>query len=470
MADENREEIEITAKDLTASGVNSAKKNLDDLGKAGETARLGFWGLGEAAENAAQSMGAPNQLSRQLGNSVEGLASKLGGAALAFGLVGFAAMAGVGIYNHFAEAQKKATEETLKAGVAAGNWIEAATKDQAQTDELAKAKGRLRQAEFDLNKQRAEAAIPAMVQQLKDLTKEYNALRDVEAGGKIPLSLLMKSVFSEPGKEADKLKLVIGELAGQLGVARAQAQMFGEANRAAMGMGDGLSEAELIDARNAYAWDAQTQFDKDMIAWKAENDAILRGMDYEEYLTKTQLARDATQVQIDEEMRLQQFKQTAFTSTLSFMTQSFQAMYNAGGSHARRNFSLFKTAAIVETVINADRAAGSAYAWGNMLGGPALGTALAGIAYAAGWARVQSIRKQTFDGGGGGGGGGAPVTYGGSSAVVPPSGTGTGGINLTLNVNGQQTGIYEITKGVVKTLWSNNGSIDGLSVSVEQSA
>ena len=57
--------------------------------------------------------------------------------------------------------------------------------------------------------------------------------------------------------------------------------------------------------------------------------------------------------------------------------------------------------------------------------------------------------------------------------VSPTTGLPTGNAaqptTVVVNVNGQRTGAYEVTKGVLRTLYEHNGSLDGLRVDVERS-
>jgi len=114
-------EIPVTIDD---SKISSQMANVGrNIEKHSAGAKLAIWGLGESAENAAQALGVPNQMSRQLGNSVENMAGKLGMGAVALGGIGFAAMAGVASWNYYREAQEKARAETMKAATAAMTWI-----------------------------------------------------------------------------------------------------------------------------------------------------------------------------------------------------------------------------------------------------------------------------------------------------------------------------------------------------------
>jgi hypothetical protein len=55
-------------------------------------------------------------------------------------------------------------------------------------------------------------------------------------------------------------------------------------------------------------------------------------------------------------------------------------------------------------------------------------------------------------------------------SYLPANNQGGSTTSITLNVNGKVAGKYEMTKDVLRTLYENNGSIDGLQVSVARSA
>lgn len=141
--------LSVTGLGKYQSDLEKAAGSTERLGKKSEAARLGVWGMGEAAENAAQRLGVPNQMARQLGNSVETLVSRLGMGTMALTGVAFAAMAGVAAWNYYQEAQRKAREETMKASDAAMKWIDSARIGTTETKALAKAKDDLWQVEKD---------------------------------------------------------------------------------------------------------------------------------------------------------------------------------------------------------------------------------------------------------------------------------------------------------------------------------
>ena len=77
----------------------------------------------------------------KLNNSVENLASRLGGAAMAFGALGLAAMAVYGIYQFVVERNKKLAEEARKAAEAKAKLRDEMVRsgDAAATDEVYRA-------------------------------------------------------------------------------------------------------------------------------------------------------------------------------------------------------------------------------------------------------------------------------------------------------------------------------------------
>ncbi|HAR46979.1 MAG TPA: hypothetical protein DCS05_12690, partial [Nitrospiraceae bacterium] len=185
MADDDIK-ITITADDKASATFRAAGQAAEGFAKKTEGARLATWGLGEAAENAAQSLGIPNQMSRQLGNSVENLASRLGGAAMAFGALGLAAMAVYGIYNFviarkkrmaeeahkLAEATRKVREQIEQSGKASADWLSHADKHIKKTREMRDADYALYEVEFRRNKETLNNAVLDKQQYINNLLEQ----------------------------------------------------------------------------------------------------------------------------------------------------------------------------------------------------------------------------------------------------------------------------------------------------------
>jgi hypothetical protein len=125
------------------------------------------------------------------------------------------------------------------------------------------------------------------------------------------------------------------------------------------------------------------------------------------------------------------------------------------GSHSRKQFEVWKAAAIGETIVNTYSSAMGAY---NAMAaipyiGPALGVAAAAAAVAAGMANVQKISSTSFGGGGGGGaptaaqmgnGVGANANTGGDAGGV--YGGGQGGPAKQVNIQLQGDSMYSGTQ------------------------
>lgn len=440
-----REEIEITAKDLTEAGVESAKKNMRSLGdtarKSGEVGRLGMFALGESAENAAQSLGVPNQVSRQLGNSVERMASSLGVAGLALGAVGLAAASAVLIWRKYREEQEKIREEKIKAGLAAGAWITGILNETANTRELVAAKKEMAQAEFDINRARIEQAFPALLAKQAELQAKYN----LELKRSIGEAFVWIGTWEDAKKKAEGFRLELNMVNAQLALTTAQQKLFSDQNRERTGDAKGGKSLEETAAeRNARAIE-QIEYRKNL--------AILALRD--------QLAADNL-VRYQEEQRVNAMRMQAVQDITGNMAQTFMMLSQLNTSHARRYFSIYKVAAIGETIISTARGAMKAYAEFGPFGGAA-----AAAIIALGAAKVALIRAQSFDGGGG-----AVGTFAANPATGLPATGGAGGgpSSITININGQKAGEYELASGVLRTIYNNNGSVDGFALEVVRSA
>lgn len=160
------------------------------------------------------------------------------------------------------------------------------------------------------------------------------------------------------------------------------------------------------------------------------------------------------------------------TDAVSFIEQQTRGV----GQQNRAMFNLNKAAGISQAIINAHAAASQALAHYP----PPYSFALAGIAYAAGLARVNAIRSTTF--GGGGGGGSSPSlggTGGGTSPpvnTVPielpgngPSGIGGGNVNrLEVHVHGVVT--PEVMQRVIIPALSDEAKFGELVLFTSESA
>jgi hypothetical protein len=401
------------------------------VGKGSEAARLGLWSMGEAAENAAQSLGVPHQMSRQLGNSVERLSAGLGSLGIAFGVAGLAAMAAYAIWTQVNEAKKKQHEELEKNVEALLKEESALYRNKIETQELREANERLR----DVKKNILEHNFVEWVRQEREEIAKLN--KEIREGKGLFSELweaikmfgqseedIERQYWAERQKRRDDVAQKEAELAAQQ--AQRKANRINELNE--------LNEAEK-----------QRYYDYDAIM-RAEADAQIRRM--------------------EEERRINQIRMQGYQVVAGNFASAFQMMASLGGKHARQWFTLYKLSAISEAIISTY--AGAARALKDY---PApVSYAVAAAITAAGLAKVAVIRAQQFQGGGAGAGG-AVGTFPVNPATGLPEAAGGGtAVNLTLVINGQTMNIGEITSGVAQELYRNNGSVGGFSIAVERSA
>jgi hypothetical protein len=141
------------------------------------------------------------------------------------------------------------------------------------------------------------------------------------------------------------------------------------------------------------------------------------------------------------------------------------------GSHSRKQFEVWKAAAIGETIVNTYSAAMGAYNAMSAIPviGPALGIAAAAAAVAAGLANVQKISSTQFGGGGGGGAPTAPQLGTGTGANAPTGGDpggiyGGGGAAKQITIQLQGDSMYSATqvRGLIDAI---NGQLgDGATI------
>lgn len=409
----------ISVEDMTKPGTDSATRNLEKLGgnveKTSQVAKLGFWGMGEAAENAAQSMGVPNQVSRQLGNSIENLAGKLGAGALAFGGLAFVVMAGVGIWQHYADAQKKAAEETLKAADASGKWIESALGEAAQTRELTAAKNALKAAEFESNKVRIESGIVAQQAVIEGLQKQYDKVVQIrgqlesDTTGSFWQQSLVGSMLH--GGKSDReiavrdIKLKLDEASAKLKEFYAQQQLYSEENKSKISGGGRFPWAEY---KAALDFEAQYQQVLAMSIGQAEAEEFRR-----ENQAKKELEFVNTQKRLEKD--LAQYKYDTIMNSLQAIDSATKGKYKA-------IFLAMRGMAASQAIIQGNAAAVAALAPPPIGLGPVAGQPLAFWAKLQGYTAAAAIMAQAFTGSGGRGGGasgGSVGTYGAGQTGLP---------------------------------------------------
>jgi len=100
----------------------------------------------------------------------------------------------------------------------------------------------------------------------------------------------------------------------------------------------------------------------------------------------------------DQKIQLQEMILNATSEVLGDTANAFQSLYETTGKQSKEFFAIYKATAIAQTIIDTYKGATSAFS--AMAGipyvGPALGTAAAAAAIAAGIARVEMIRQQEF--------------------------------------------------------------------------
>jgi hypothetical protein len=396
-----------------------------------EAGRLGMWSLGESAENLAQSLGVPNQMSRQLGNSVERLMGGMGKLAVGFGIAGLAAMAAYAIWSKINEEKKKEHENLEKTVDGLLKEEGALFKNRIETQELRAANERLRDVKRTILDQK-------FGEWVKQETEEIAKLKNELKGGG-PWAAIWKWIkdvkdleemdAEERTRRAVELNQQINQKEAELAQKRAErkAQRLNELNE--------LNEAEKKKYYNyAAILEQETK--------KEQEESIKRIM----------------QAQRERDLKL-----LAAQITAQNFASTFQMMSSLGTKHARQWFTMYKMAAMSEAIISTY--AGAARALKDY---PAPWSyAVAASVIAMGMAKVAVIRAQQFQGGGAGAGGGAVGTFAANPATGLPEGNGMP-INLTLVINGQTTNIGDITSGVLNELYRNNGSMGGFTVAVER--
>lgn len=341
-----------------------------DVDKHGRSMKLAFWGVGESAENLAQSLGVPNQMSRQLGNAVEGLVAKMGAGAVAFGAVSLAAMAAYGIYQHFAEANKKAAEEAkklaeekskvrveiLRAAESSAVWLASADKNLTKTNALVRAEEELYKIERKRNIANLNKGILEQQNEILDLKQksmdfvvlEYNGQRVV-----MQQSAQVNTTLAQEIKYREKKIALMQE----------------QVSSAASG-GPEESHANALIAIERDKYNAIQE-----LRWLNNQDAI----------------KDR-ELQMAAEKQLADYKMNTAVSTLTAIDSITKGKYKG-------IFYAIKGMQAAQAIIHGEAASVAALAPPPVGLGPVHGAPVSVWARAAGYAAAAAIMAQTFSGG-----------------------------------------------------------------------
>lgn len=504
----------VKIQDFEKKATKSMENVAESTANTGETGRLAFFAMGEGAENAAQSMGVPNQVARQLGTTVEGLASRMGGLAVGFGMAGLAAMAVVGIWKALADRKRELAEATAKNVAALQGEVAELYKNRGETERVRKAKYDLlvaKQALLRLElakqiidetqalaKQRKELAEgPGLIESFKQFfetkvrwneqTKQWESTQgEVVKGWQNEKSAVIgvKNAFLELLKaQFAALNMPLPKFSDtSLGQDQSSFQHTGvpdnSAFLAALARQADFNQArfenlsaseasfELIHQAELESFDAKTRLI--MMAAQTRDEA-------EEALAIRQMQR-ATMV-AEQERATNQMRWQAAQQLTGNLASGFQQLYQLGGKHARKYFTMYKIMSIAEATISGTKAVLDAYAFGNKLGGPVLGGVLATAAGLVAAAKIAAIKKQEFDGGGGGDlggggdGGGTNVQYPSAPAApAAPAPDASPYAGLTINIDGQRFSVQDLLLDMAKETDRQNGAYGGFSVSVSNYA
>lgn len=415
--------------------------------QTGETGRLAFFALGESAENAAQSIGVPNQVARQLGNTVEGLAGRMGRLAIGLGVVGLAAMAGVAIYQKLREEKKRLMEQDIAAGMTAKGTIDGLIAEESFSKKLRDEIRSLNAEKKKMADEDLERAIEAqrlkIIEMSKDVKDQTGLLNSLKA--------LMRSFAGENYE-----KVIADDVARANNAMRAQALILRELMITRQKSKEGRTKDDFKDLTydqplgpDKSMYQAALGREQEFQQARIENlsatgasmsivyEAELASFDWVTQQKLSAATNEAEQMDIlairsmqratmvaEQEKQTYQMRWQAAQQLTFNLASGFQMLYQLGGKHARKYFTMYKVMSIAEATISGTKATLDAFAFGNKLGGPVVGGVMAAAAGLVALAKIATIKKQEFDAGGGGGdfsgGGGSVGTYPASSNTGLP--------------------------------------------------
>ena len=462
-------------------GVGNATQNMGSVSaEAHGKATAGAKGLSFAAKGLAHELGVTGGMARYFGHEAADMASSLGGAALVMGVVSLAAMATYKIYEYFSDASKKAREETLKGADASLKWIEAAKANKDETEELRKAKTALWEIEREHNILNLERGIK---EQTKLISEQYGKIEGLKMRAEMDPSggsLLGRIIFGskekrekeyqnvgiEARENIEKLRIMYLELDEAKNPNKLKRQDEGWSTQYANMVAQNAAKMEAIEqARHENTLANIDEMQQKENEWAVAKDQL------EDYMAQRSYTREANNAIIKQ--KTEKIKQKAEMDTLDHSANAFKMMADLGGRYGREAFQAYQVAAIGRTIMTTRSAAMAAYEPPPVGVGPIWGSALAAAIIVEGAASVATIAAQKYNGGGSSvGSSGAIGTYNANPSTGLPSSGSSGGqiLNLKLVINGSERDLGDITSGVLKTIFNNNGSVDGFSVAVERSA
>ena len=241
-------------------------------------------------------------------------------------------------------------------------------------------------------------------ERLSWLDKQYNAelamLRKLEEKETDPSKKLgiQDKIFARTQKfEQDKLKLVSERAKSEVEVEKRKSSLL-------QAMDD--LRARAVGTETPTIMGAQFEKEKAELQ-KRQEDEVARLQEFnatKEQINEAHRLHELEQDKLAEEQKkkVQEYNLQAMHSSLNFLEESFGAMYEASGKKIKEFFYLQKAASIANTLISTYQSAQDAYKAlvGIKVVGPTLAIAAAGIATAAGLARVAMMKGQQLASGG----------------------------------------------------------------------
>jgi len=182
---------------------------------------------------------------------------------------------------------------------------------------------------------------------------------------------------------------------------------------------------------------------------------LLTESEYDEAELELRTRHEATLLGITSKAAFDRLKLTQMTGSqqVAATIGYLESMTAAAAHHSRAMFEIHKIASLANAVVKGYEAVQGAYAWGNTVGGPYFGAAMAALAFAAQAVQVSAIASSQFGGGAGGSPsfgapaqGQAPQTSPISGLPVNQNGT---GITLHLTVNGHILDVQQFTDTIM---------------------
>jgi hypothetical protein len=171
-----------------------------------------------------------------------------------------------------------------------------------------------------------------------------------------------------------------------------------------------MSEQELEESQYAERRKRIEEMDDGLFTYENEKNQMLLELEAEHY---DRIAAIQEKALTDEQRRHREYQKRGLAGHASYL----QSIIGQADQHSKTLFNIKKVASLAEAALLLPKTVMDAYAYGTSIGGPPIGAAMAGVAFAAQIANMRAIAASSF-----GAGATAPAAAGSAGATQQTGG------------------------------------------------